>query len=99
MNVQHDDLSNRIGLLIQEHFSHEGGMTFNADELIEACVGNLAIYLSLIPVFQTRQARRSIAKNVAAALEAMMADAATDPELAEFRGAVTAIEYTPGAVQ
>jgi hypothetical protein len=92
-------LAEAVSNAIQAYCFHENGMSFDADEMVLAMVGNLAFHLALIPALQTRAARKQISRNVAAMLEDFMADAAKDPEIARFRNAVTATAYDPGNVQ
>lgn len=94
-----DTLAEAVADAIQTHCAHDGGMSFDADDMMLAMVSNLAFHLALIPAFQTRAARKQLGRQAAAMLEDFMADAAKDPEIARFRGAVTATTYGPGSVQ
>lgn len=99
MSPSHDNLSEAVAAAIQAHCSHDGGLSFDADEMVLAMVSNLAFHLALVPALQSRAVRKRICRDVSAMLEAFMADAAKDPALARFRGAVTATPYDPGRVQ
>jgi hypothetical protein len=98
-DLEPESLADAVANAIQAHCSHEGGMSFDADEMVLAMVSNLAFHLALVPALQSRAARKRVCRDVSAMLEGFMADAAKDPEIARFRGAVTATPYTPGNVQ
>ena len=97
--MTHESLSEAVAAAVQAHCSHDGGLSFDADEMVLAMVSNLAFHLALVPALQGRAARKRVCRDVAYMLDSFMADAASDPALARFRGAVKAVPYEPGSVQ
>ena len=85
-----DALGDKVAAVLNEHFSHEGGMSFDADELVAALIGNLAFHLALLPAMRNRAARRNLSKDVAEMLSAMIQDASRELDEAGISQAVTA---------
>lgn len=71
-------LEDKIAAVLTEHFSHEGGMSFDADELITVMTGLLAFHLALMPAMKDRGFRKKVCRDIADNLNAMIVDAGRD---------------------